>query len=113
MQFTAPTYVEASDVDYSTEEEGEEGEGEYPQTEEDRSEQQEPEQESRTDDDAIVEPLKTVARTESTGESEAQAKQTATGTNQTSDVDRVRTSDEIFDYTGLFLHLESMLVNMH
>lgn len=103
VQFTAPTYVEASDVEYSTEEEGEEGEGEYPQAEENRPEQEEPEQESRADDDdAVVEPLKTAARTESTSESQAQAKQDPTGTNQTSDVDKVRTSDEMFDYTGTF-----------
>ena len=104
VQFTAPTYFEASDVEYSTEEEGEGGEGEYLQAEEDRPEQQEPEQESRADDDddAIVEPLKTTAHTESTSESQAQAKHNATGTNQTSDVDKVRTSDEMFDYTGIF-----------
>ena len=101
VQFTAPTYFEASDVEYSTEEEGEEGEGEYLPNEEDRSEQQEPEQESRVDDeDAIVEPLKPGSRVDSTNEAQAQVKQTATGIDQTSDVDRVRTSDEMFDYTG-------------
>ncbi|KAL8770975.1 MAG: hypothetical protein Q9209_003394 [Squamulea sp. 1 TL-2023] len=99
VQFAAPTYVEASDVDYSTEEEGEEGEGEYLPNEEDRSEQQEPDQEPRADDDIVVEPLKPGSRVESTNESQVQVKQSATGTDQSSDVDKVRTSDEMFDYT--------------
>lgn len=102
VQFTAPTYFEASDVEYSTEEEGEEGEGEYLPNEEDRSEQQEPEQEPRADDDAVVEPLKHGSRVDSTSEPQAQVKQAATATDQTSDVDQVRTSDEMFDYTGTF-----------
>lgn len=102
VQFTAPTYVEASDVEYSTEEEGEEGEVEYLPNEDDRSEQQEPEQEPRADDDAVVEPLKHGSRVDSTSEPQAQVKQVATATDQTSDVDRVRTSDEMFEYTGTF-----------
>ena len=100
VQFTAPTYVEASDVEYSTEEEGEEGEGEYLPNEEDRSEQQEPEQEPRADDDAVVETLKAGSVVDATSEPQTQVKQTATGTDQPSDVDRARTSDEMFDYTG-------------
>ncbi|KAL8656747.1 MAG: hypothetical protein Q9226_002561 [Calogaya cf. arnoldii] len=100
VQFTAPTYVEASDVEYSTEEEGEEREGEYLPNEEDRSEQQEPEQEPRVDDeDGIVEPLKSGSRVDSTNEPQAQVKQTATVIDPTSDVDRIRTSDEMNDYT--------------
>ncbi|KAL8783899.1 MAG: hypothetical protein Q9213_004317 [Squamulea squamosa] len=100
VQFAAPTYVEASDVDYSTEEEGEEGEGEYLLNEDDRSEQQEPDQEPGTDDgDIVVEPLKSGSRVEPTSESQAQVKQSATGTDQSNDVDKVRTSDEMFDYT--------------
>ncbi|CAL8574249.1 protein phosphatase regulator [Xanthoria parietina] len=99
VQFTAPTYVEASDVEYSTEEEGEEGEGEYLPNEEDRSEQQEPEQEPRADDDAVVETLKAGSVVDATSEPQTQVKQTATGTDQPSDVDRARTSDEMFDYT--------------
>ena len=109
VQFTAPTYFEASDVEYSTEEEGEEGEGEYQPNQDDRSEQQEPDQESRADDDIVVEPLKAGSRLDSTSEPQAQAKQTATGTDQNGDVD-IRTSDEMFEYTGVFASNTSMHV---
>ncbi|KAL8675536.1 MAG: hypothetical protein Q9168_000048 [Polycauliona sp. 1 TL-2023] len=99
VQFTAPTYFEASDVEYSTDEDGEEAEAAYLPNEEDRPEQQEPEREPRTEDDAVVEPLKPGSRVESTSEPQAHVKQTLTGNDQSSDVDRVRTSDDMFDYT--------------
>ncbi|KAL8806397.1 MAG: hypothetical protein Q9200_005053 [Gallowayella weberi] len=100
VQFTAPTYVEASDVDYSTEEEEEEGEAEYVSNEEERSEHQEAHSEPRQDDESATEPLKAgVHGPESSSEPQAQAKQSATSTDQNNDVDKVRTSDEMFDYT--------------
>ncbi|KAL8700294.1 MAG: hypothetical protein Q9224_001031 [Gallowayella concinna] len=100
VQFTAPTYVEASDVDYSTEEEEEEGEVEYLPNEEERSEHQEADSDPRPDDELAIEPLKTgVHGAESSSEPQAQVKQSGTSTDQNSDVDKVRTSDEMFDYT--------------
>ena len=58
VQFSAPTYVEASDVEYSSEEE-EEGEGEYPGQglEDGAGDRQNQEQESSMEGDTIVEPL--------------------------------------------------------
>lgn len=56
VQFTAPTYFEASDVEYSTEEE-DEGEGGYFPQDEDGGETQNQEQEIAADEDATVEPL--------------------------------------------------------
>lgn len=55
VQFTAPTYVEASDVEYSTEEE-EEGDGDFFAQEEGRAETQPQEQEVDTNEGAVVEP---------------------------------------------------------
>ena len=58
VQFTAPTYFEASDVDYSTEEE-EEGDGEFFPHDEEGAETQNQEEEVVADDVAIIEPLNT------------------------------------------------------
>ena len=60
VQFTAPTYVEASDVDYSTEEEDEEGEGDYfgQGADEETADAQDQQQDSTVDESAIIEPLK-------------------------------------------------------
>ncbi|KAI9837330.1 MAG: hypothetical protein M1819_000404 [Sarea resinae] len=67
VQFTAPTYFEASDVEYSSSEE--DGEGEFFGNEEEATESQQAQQED-DDDTATVEPLKVrsngkVAKTES------------------------------------------------
>ncbi|KAL8730367.1 MAG: hypothetical protein Q9166_004132 [cf. Caloplaca sp. 2 TL-2023] len=100
VQFTAPTYVEASDVDYSTEEEEGDREGEYLPNEEDRSEHQEADQKPGADDEIVVEPLKSGSRVvESTSEPQAQLKQSTISPDQNNDVDKVRTSDEMLDYT--------------
>lgn len=56
VQFTAPTYFEASDVEYSTEEE-DEGEAEYLQQDEEGADTQNQEQEVVADEGAAVEPL--------------------------------------------------------
>ena len=63
VQFTAPTYVEASDVDYSSEEE-EEAEGDYfgQSHDEEGTDGQGQEQDSTTDESAIVEPLKSTGQ---------------------------------------------------
>lgn len=98
VQFAAPTYVEASDVEYSTEEEDEEGEGEYLPNEEERTENQESEQEPRQDNTAAVEPLKTGNRdVNSSVEPQAQIKPLTNGTDQNSGIQRARTSDEMFE----------------
>jgi hypothetical protein len=59
VTFTAPTYVEASDVDYSTDEEDQDGDffGQQDQQDEKREQDQDPEK----DEVATVEPLKTRA----------------------------------------------------
>ena len=56
VQFTAPIYFEASDVEYSTEEE-DEAEGEYFQQDEEGGETQNQDQEVAADEGATVEPL--------------------------------------------------------
>lgn len=100
------SFRDASDVDYSTEEEEdqEEGEGDYAQNEEERPEHQESDQDSRPDDIAAVEPLKGGARgIDSIGESQAHDKENANDTGQNSGVEKARTSDEMFEFTGMFL----------
>ena len=56
VQFTAPTYVEASDVEYSTEEE-DDGDGEFFPQDGDIVDAQSQEQEAVADEDASAEPL--------------------------------------------------------
>ncbi|KAL9008900.1 MAG: hypothetical protein Q9173_006020 [Seirophora scorigena] len=104
VQFSPPTYVEASDVEYSTEDENEEADGEYLPNEEDRSRTQDPEQEPHQEDDATVEPLKSASRDSDTStEPQTQMKQGAiTATDQSSSTERARTSDEMFDGTARF-----------
>ncbi|KAI4168424.1 MAG: hypothetical protein LQ343_006433 [Gyalolechia ehrenbergii] len=98
VQFAAPTYVEASDVEYSTEEEDEEGEGEYLPNEEERPENQESDQEPRQDDTAVVELLKTGSReVDTTIEPQAQIRPITNSTDQNSGIERARTSDEMFE----------------
>jgi hypothetical protein len=89
VTFTAPTYVEASDIDYSTDEDG--GEGDYygqNGEQEQNGDQQEPAAEE--EEVATVEPLKPRAEIREVkselGEPEAKVSS-----------DGARTSDEIFD----------------
>ena len=58
VQFAPPIYVEASDLEYSTEEE-EEGDGDFYAQEEDRAETQEQDQDTAADENASIEPLNT------------------------------------------------------
>jgi len=89
VTFTAPTYVEASDIDYSTDEEGGEGDyyGQNGEQEQD-GDRQEPAAEE--EEVAIVEPLKPRAeiRELKTDSVEPEVKVST---------DDTRTSDEIFD----------------
>lgn len=108
VQFAAPTYVEASDVEYSTEEEDEEGEGEYLPNEEERPENQESDQEPRQDDTAVVELLKTGSReVDTTIEPQAQIRPITNSTDQNSGIERARTSDEMFESIGIVLALSA------
>ncbi|KAL8987966.1 MAG: hypothetical protein Q9177_002891 [Variospora cf. flavescens] len=102
VQFSPPTYVEASDVEYSTEEEDEEADGEYPPNEEERSKTQDVEQEPHQDENATVEPLRFGSRDSDTGiEPPTQMKQGAfSAADQNSSIERARTSDEMFEATG-------------
>jgi hypothetical protein len=90
VTFTAPTYVEASDIDYSTDEEGGEGDyyGQNGEQEQD-GDRQEPAVEEE-EEIATVEPLKPRAeiREVKSDSVEPEAKVSA---------DATRTSDEIFD----------------
>lgn len=98
------TIVDASDVEYSTEEEEEEEEGEadYQQTDEERSEHHEGDQDSRQDDKAIVEPLKAGAKAvDTTTEPQTQFNQNILGAEPNTGIERTRTSDEIFESTGI------------
>lgn len=56
VTFTSPTYFEASDVDYSTEEEDEEGE--YPEDEEETNRAETNGNHDIQDEDIVVEPLR-------------------------------------------------------
>ena len=94
VSFAAPTYVEASDVDYSTEEE--EGEEDYygangQQEKNGDQQEQEPEEEAA----ATVEPLKTRTdiRDASLDSTDTEGPDAATKTSS----DTARTSDEIFE----------------
>lgn len=86
VQFAAPTYVEASDNDYSSEEEGEEG-GQYYD-----KEQQAAESQATDDDQVTVEPLRTKAEIREVKSEDGSAEK---GSSETS-----RNSDEIFDAQG-------------
>lgn len=91
VTFTAPTYVEASDIDYSTDEDG--GEGHYygqNGEQEQNEDRQEPTAEEEEEEAATVEPLKPRAeiREVKSDSVEPEAKVST---------DATRTSDEIFD----------------
>jgi hypothetical protein len=96
VTFTAPTYVEASDIDYSTDEE--DGEGDY-FAQNGQQEQAGEQQEQGAEEDEItaVEPLKPRAelREVKADFDEPEIARADPASNGTSD--GVRTSDEIFD----------------
>lgn len=93
VTFTAPTYFEASDVDYSTD--GEEGEGDYYGQQEQNSEQQK----AVADDDEIVavEPLKQRAELRDTGSDSTETDANLSETTSKVSSDMSRNSDEIFE----------------
>jgi hypothetical protein len=95
VTFTAPTYVEASDVDYSTDEE--EGEGDY-YGQNGQQEQNGEQQEQRPEDDevAAVEPLKPRAELREVKSDPTEA-DSSRGDGTSNSSDTARTSDEFFD----------------
>lgn len=96
------TYVEASDVEYSSEDEDEDGDGEYLPNEEQRPDNQELDQEPHQEDNMIIEPLKTGSReVDTTIEPQAQIKQSVSSTDENSNVEKARTSDEMFEAIGI------------
>jgi hypothetical protein len=96
VTFTAPTYVEASDVDYSTDEEDVEGDY-YGQNghQEQNGDQQEPGAEE--DEIVAVEPLKPRAELREIKPDSTDADDSRGETNAKVSSDTARTSDEIFE----------------
>ncbi|KAI9649417.1 protein phosphatase regulator [Ciborinia camelliae] len=88
VTFAAPTYVEASDVDYSTDEE--DGDGDFYGQQEQQSEQQE---QNVDDDEITIEPLKPRSELREI-KSESPERDNST---VKSSLDTARTSDEIFE----------------
>lgn len=102
VQFSAPSYVEPSDNDYSSEEE-EEGDGDYIGREQNGAAAQENEQRDDVDDTATAEPLKARGQVrDGRPNSEEIANQSLNNgdLDQTTAAEDLRTSDETFDRSG-------------
>jgi hypothetical protein len=95
VTFAAPTYVEASDIDYSTDEEGE---GEY-YGQNGQQEQNGEQQEQGAEDEelATVEPLKPRAEIREVKSESTELDANRGDINPKASSDTARTSDEIFD----------------
>lgn len=100
VQFAAPTYFEASEVEYSSEEE-EEPEGDYfgQGQEEEVADRQGQEQESMTDKSAIVEPLKSSGQTPI--DPQAAIDPRVDGPAQNHEADGTQRFEEINEQTGM------------
>lgn len=98
VQFTAPSYVEPSDVEYSSDEE--EGIGEYRLQEQDSTTTQNNDQSNQVEEGVILEPLNSRGQTRDVGQSGdhliAQSHRSG-GIDQGNAPDVARTSDETFD----------------
>lgn len=105
VQFSAPTYVEASDVEYSSDEE--DGEGEFYGNGEEAAQIQDDQQEDQ-DKISAVEPLNLKAQSQERA-SELQDPTNGTlerkDTEGKEDPDIARTSDEMVDRQGMWLDL--------
>jgi len=98
VQFTAPSYVEPSDVEYSTEEEGE-GDGDYLGQEQNDTATQSNDQEKDSEEPVVVEPLRTrgqIRDARQNGDAADSASRNG-DFGQTAPADDTRTSEEIFD----------------
>ena len=101
VQFTAPSFVEPSDNDYSSEEEEEDGNGEYQTQEQNGTVTQNADQREDIDSAATVEPLKTrgpVRDGNRPSVEEIAAEQSRNGVlEQPTTAEETRTSEENFD----------------
>jgi len=100
VQFTAPTYFEASEVEYSSEEE-EEPEGDYfsQGQEEEVADRQGQEQELMTDKSATVEPLKSSGQTSIDPQAPIDPRVDAPAQNHVAD--GIQPSEEANEQTGM------------
>lgn len=98
VQFTAPSYVEPSDVEYSSDEE--EGNGEYGAQEQDSAAAQNNDQSNQIDDGVVSEPLKSRGQARDirqNGDPLVAQSPRSGGVDQGNAPDAARTSDEMFD----------------
>ena len=101
VQFTAPSYVEPSDIEYSSEEE--EGNEEYVGQEDEGVTAQSHDQGKDLDDSAAVEPHKAKGQArdgQQNGEAIVDQRMRDEGSDQGSIADKPRTSDETFERNG-------------
>lgn len=105
VQFTAPSYVEPSDVEYSTEEEGEGDDGYFGQ-EQDSAATQNIEQGREIEQSAVVEPLKTRGQTRDVRQNGEMADSNMRNGayNQAAAAEDVRSSDDTFERSGAAFH---------
>lgn len=96
VQFTAPSYVEPSDVEYSSDED--EGNGEYGAQEQDSTAAQTNDQSNHVDEGAVLEPLKTRGQARDVRQNgDPLVAQTSGGVDQGTAPDAAQRSDEMFD----------------
>lgn len=98
VQFTAPSYVEPSDVEYSSDEE--EGNGEYGAQDQDSTAAQSNDQSNQVDEGAVLEPLKSRGQNRDirqNGDPSVAQSVRSGATDQGNAPDAARTSDEMFD----------------
>lgn len=96
VAFAAPTYVEASDIDYSTDEE--DAEGDYYRANEEQDQNGEQQETSAQQDEAnTVEPLKARSTVQEIKPDSADSDSKGGEATSDGDPDAGRTSDEIFD----------------
>ena len=102
VQFTAPTYYEASDVEYSSDEEGEEGAD--PEFETVASAAVDQLTHEGHDQSAAVEPLKVGVQQEQTDIDDVQSASFSQedDAEPIAEVEKPRSSEEIFDRAGIF-----------
>ncbi len=101
VQFTAPTYYDASDIDYSTEED-EDGDGEYSAHEDEDQGSQSQDQNKEVKEDATVDPAKGKIENDanSINESHVSVESRDTDVDQNTMVNGERTSEEVVERSG-------------
>ena len=96
VQFTAPSYVEPSDVEYSSDDE--EGNGEYGAQEQVSTATQSNDQSNQVDDGVVLEPLKPRGQAREVRQNgDPLVAQNGGGIDQGNAPDPTQTSDEMFD----------------